>query len=158
MWTFGAQCRVDSSTAAQCLAPDAAPIPQPTAPINPGPGLQPGQGTGFVGPLTNFQVSDVPSNFDYSFRAGIFAGDYDVVTVTRTDAYVHFTDARNGRSSGNATSPGGAQPGRNPACEQSDVFLDKYRSSGVNPSGRAEGTDALFLVTPCPSGVTEERG
>ena len=63
------------------------------------------------------------------------------------------TDARNGRSSGGpaggATFP--SQPGRNPACEQSDVFFDVW-GSNTNGDGQNSpaGADALFLVTPCP--------
>jgi hypothetical protein len=133
------------------MARGAAVIPQPTAPINPGSGPQPGQGPTFLGPLENFGVSDVPSNFDYSFRAGIFAGDYDVVAVQDERAYSHFTDARNGRSSRD-------QEGRNPACEQSDVFFDSWRASGrASGQDRASESDSVFLVTPCPDDI-KDRG
>jgi hypothetical protein len=158
VWTWGANCDVDRSAASECMAAGATTIPQPAAPIDPGADPVPGQGPTFLGPFDNFGVSDVPSNFDYSFRAGIFAGDYDVVTVEDDRAYAHFTDARNGRSSGNPTSPAGAQPGRNPACEQSDVFYDSWGASG-----RAQGqnnpsrSDSLFLVTACPKDMQDHR-
>ena len=63
------------------------------------------------------------------------------------------TDARNGRSSGGpaggATFP--SQPGRNPACEQSDVFFDVCGSDRTrNGQDSPSPSDALFLVTPCP--------
>lgn len=158
VWTWGAHCDVKTSNATECLAPGAAAIPQPVAPIDPGADPVPGQGPSFLGPFENFGVSDVPSNFDYSFRAGIFAGDYDVVAVEAGRAHSHFTDARNGRSSGNPTSPAGAQPGRNPACEQSDVFHDSWSASG-KPQGqnRSEKSDELFLVTPCPSDIKDKK-
>ncbi|HEX6130587.1 MAG TPA: sialidase family protein, partial [Actinomycetota bacterium] len=98
VWYWAAQCDVTQSNATACVAPTAAPIPQPTAPVNPGNELFPEQR---VFPFANFVVSDVPSNFDYSFRAGIFAGDYTQIAVADKDNTVWglFTDARNGRSS-----------------------------------------------------------
>ena len=78
----GRQCEVKRSTASECLAPTAAVIPQPTGLINPS-GPFPGAGPSSVGQLDNFGVSDVPSNYDYSFRAGIFAGDYESLAVSR---------------------------------------------------------------------------
>jgi hypothetical protein len=158
VWTWGAHCDVASSDATACLAPGAAAIPQPTTLVDPGADPVPGQGPSFLGPLENYGVSDIPSNFDYAFRAGIFAGDYDVVTVQSNRAYAHFTDARNGRSSGNASSPAGAQPGRNPACEQSDVVFDSWSVVG-KPSGQnsAQGSDALFLVTACPDDIKDKN-
>jgi hypothetical protein len=152
VWTWGAQCEVEHSTTSECLAPDAAVIPQPTGPVNPS-GPFPGAGPSSVGPWDNFGISDVPSNYDYSFRAGIFAGDYESVAVFGNKAYTLMTDARNGRSSGGpaggATFP--SQPGRNPSCEQSDVFFDSW---GSNDDAHGQNTpsagDAAFLVTPCP--------
>ena len=98
-------------------------------------------------------MSDVPSNYDYTFRAGIFAGDYESVAVSRNRAHTLMTDARNGRSSGGpaggATFP--SQPGRNPACEQSDVFYDSWESDDdAHGQDRPSRDDAAFLVTPCP--------
>ena len=69
---------------------------------------------------------------DYSFRAGLFMGDYDQVSYPNfpqlqnrhdDDAVAIWTDARNGRGSGAPTS---FQAGRNPACEQADMFLDFF--------------------------------
>jgi hypothetical protein len=172
-WFWGAQCTitktalVDATTSAlpaaarECTAPGAEVIEQPEAfffffdePV-------PGSGPEFVGPLRNFGVSDVPSNMDYSFRSGLFVGDYNNVAVTPTDtkAYGFWTDARNGRSSGG---PGGSpipapsQPGRNPVCEQADVMVDEYSSEGGSGGQDAPKPlqDSLFLVTPCPRAMT----
>lgn len=119
---------------------------QPVRPV-------PGAGPSFAGPFANFGISDVPSNVDYCFRAGIFCGDYESVAVGGSRAYTLMTDARNGRSSGGpaggATFP--SQPGRNPTCEQSDVFVDGWSANG--PAAGQDTpmkSDALFLVTPCP--------
>jgi hypothetical protein len=143
VWTWGAQCQVSHANSTECLAPGASVIPQPSAPVDPGPDPVPGQGASYLGTLRNFKISDVPSNFDYSFRAGLFAGDYENVAVEGPFAYATWTDARNGRSSRN-------QPGRNPICEQSDVFLDIY-SATYGGSGGSAGSLTPFLVTPCPS-------
>jgi hypothetical protein len=151
VWFWGAQCTVSASNATTCMAPGAAAIPQPTAPINPGADPVPGQGNQFLGPLRNFGISDFPSNWDYTFRAGIFAGDYNNVAVTPNDtkAYGYWTDARNGRSSGG---PGSPQPGRNPICEQSDVMVDEYSSEGGSGGQeQPKPEDSMFLVTACPA-------
>jgi hypothetical protein len=161
VWTWGAQCTVASSNATSCVAPAASLITSPGAPVNPGVGdIPPGAGPTFLGNWRNFGISDVPSNYDYSFRAGIFAGDYEVVAVEGNDAYAHFTDARNGRSSGGpaggATFP--SQPGRNPACEQSDTFVEHYPSKGsAYGQDDPKSSDSLFLVTPCPGDGTHEE-
>jgi hypothetical protein len=155
VWTWAAQCRVDDSSQTlgrACLAPTAAEIPQPSGPIAPGNALFPEQ---TVFPFRNFQVSDVPSNFDYCFRAGIFCGDYESIAVSNDDggaqAWTVFTDARNGRSSGGPA--GGtsfpSQPGRNPICEQSDAWVDRFSASNGGRGGSA-GNITPFLITPCP--------
>jgi hypothetical protein len=166
VWTWAAQCKVRSSTLAagqDCVAPGATVIPQPTAPVNPGPTPPPGAGSSFTGTFRNFKVSDVPSNFDYCFRAGLFCGDYESIAVSHgggrhgdgdddeARAWVLFTDARNGRSSGGPAGGGTfpSQPGRNPACEQSDVFVDSFSASFGGRGGTA-GPIGPFLVTPCP--------
>lgn len=143
VWTWGAQCRVSQPDSRECLAPSATTIAQPAAPVDSGNDPVPGQGDGYLGTLRNFQISDVPSNFDYSFRAGIFAGDYENVAVSGEKAYASWTDARNGRSSR-------TQVGRNPICEQSDAFVAVYNSMNGGSGGRA-GTIDPFLVTPCPA-------
>ena len=153
VWTWGAQCEIKRGTTSECLAPTAAVIPQPTGLVNPS-GPFPGSGPSSVGPWDNFGISDVPSNYDYSFRAGIFAGDYESVAVQGNSAYTLMTDARNGRSAGGpaggSTIP--SQPGRNPACEQSDVFFDSWESDkNAKGQDKPSGDDALFLVTPCPA-------
>jgi hypothetical protein len=156
VWTWGANCRITSSNASSCVAPAAGVIPQPGGPVNPAPtDIPPGAGPTYTGPWRNYGVSSVPSNYDYSFRAGIFAGDYESVALDENRVYTLMTDARNGRSSGGpaggATFP--SQPGRNPACEQSDVFFDSWRSN--SPDAEAQNSplshDSLFLVTPCPT-------
>lgn len=155
VWTWGANCTVGSSNATSCVAPAASLITSPPAPVNPSvTDIPPGAGPTFLGNWDNFGISDVPSNYDYSFRAGIFAGDYESVAVEKNRAYTLMTDARNGRSSGGpaggATFP--SQPGRNPACEQSDVFFDSWGSNqDAHGQEKASKDDALFLVTPCPT-------
>jgi hypothetical protein len=162
VWTWGAQCTVKVSNATECLAPGAAVITAPGAPPNPPAGFVPGQGPAFLGRYHNFGISDFPSNYDYSFRGGIFAGDYDVVATVDDDTkvYSHFTDARNGRSSGGPA--GGpappSQPGRNPICEQSDVMVDEYSSESADAGQKQpKKEDAMFLVTPCPADSGETR-
>ncbi len=158
VWRFGGVCSVtttgtvtqDTTTipesASQCIVPTAGIITQPTAPINPGDEPFPQQ---TVFPFKNFTLSDVPNNWDYSFRGGIFAGDYDVVAVDNTGtAWATWTDARNGRSSRN-------QPGRNPLCEQSDAFFELYGAAGGGSLKPAQPTDDLFLVTPCPAEMAD---
>ncbi len=152
VWTWGANCDVDESKLTECVAPGAELIPQPTEPIDPD-GPYPGAGPTFTGPFDNFGVTDVPSNFDYCFRAGIFCGDYESIAVEDRRAYTLMTDARNGRSSGGPAGGGSfpSQPGRNPTCEQSDVFVDDWSASGrAFGQSKARDEDALFLVTPCP--------
>jgi hypothetical protein len=48
------------------------------------------------GSWTDVRASDISSNFDFAFRAGIFVGDYSGIAATREYAYPFFTDARNG--------------------------------------------------------------
>ena len=163
VWRFGAICSVTTTAtvttgtttipadARQCIAPTAEIIRQPSGPVMPGNALFPEQ---TVFPLRNFTLSDVPSNWDYCFRAGIFCGDYDVVAIGPDQtAWAVWTDARNGRSSGGPTSP---QPGRNPACEQSDAFVDLYSSQSGGTVKNAQQTDELFLVTPCPTDMQDK--
>jgi hypothetical protein len=167
-WFWGAGCRVTSTAtvteddagdipaaASQCLAPAADVIPQPIAPQNPGDDPVPGQGEEFVGPFDNQVISDVPSNHDYSFRGGVFMGDYSAVAYPnvaagQTDtgqAVALWTDSRNGRGSAGEASQ---QPGRNPGCEQSDVFLDFFNPLHSNSGQSATQGMEHFLVTPCP--------
>jgi len=142
VWHAAAQCQVTASESGECLSESATVIPQPDGPVDPGEGPAPGQNQPDA-PLGNLIVSDTPSNFDYGFRAGIFLGDYNNVTVVGGEAITLWTDARNGRSSRQ-------QPGRNPGCEQADVFLDRYDALNGTNDATARRTDALFLVTPCP--------
>ncbi|HJV05005.1 MAG TPA: sialidase family protein [Actinomycetota bacterium] len=170
-WFWGAGCRITRTAtvteadagylppaARQCLAPSADVIPKPTEPPNPGPDPVPGQGQEYVGPFHNQVISDVASNHDYSFRGGIFMGDYSAVAypnVARgggTDqAAAFWTDSRNGRGSGGEASQ---QPGRNPGCEQSDVFLDFFNPLRTNNGQSATRGMELFDVTPCPGDAT----
>jgi hypothetical protein len=170
VWRWGANCQITVSASRQCLAPGAEVVPQPSDQClelviedgeiidvvpglaecsNPGEDPVPGQGEEFLGPFDNFGVSDVPSNYDYSFRAGIFAGDYDNTEVVGEHAWGTWTDARNGRSSRN-------QAGRNPACEQSDVFVDDWAAAGqAAGQNKPRATDELFLVTLCPTDIAD---
>jgi hypothetical protein len=164
VWNFGAQCSVTETptlsgpmteipaSARQCVAPEAALITSPTAPINPPSLTIPPGASQSAFPLRNFNVSDTAANWDYTFRAGIFAGDYNNVTIGADNtAWAFWTDARNGRSSR-------MQPGRNPICEQSDVFDDEYssQSAGTVRNSATQGMDA-YLVTPCPL-QAQDRG
>ena len=81
----------------------------------------------------------------------IFCGDYTQLAVADADNTVWglYTDARNGRSSR-------TQAGRNPACEQADVFLDRWNSQSGGSAGKAANTDELFLVTPCPTDIQDK--
>jgi hypothetical protein len=157
VWNFGAQCSVTTTAAVtattttipagarQCLGNEAAIVPVPTAAPNPPSGAVIPGGAQTVFPFRNFNVSDVASNWDYTFRAGIFAGDYNNVAVgPDSTAWAFWTDARNGRSARQ-------EPGRNPICEQSDVFDDEYsaNSAGTVRNAATQGMD-LYLVTPCP--------
>ncbi len=175
VWYWGATCKITHAEtvsqtttgpvpagASQCVAPEAVVNPTVATGFDPGSGPVPGQNQNSdTLPFRNFQISDVGSNFDYSFRAGIFAGDYSgnssgpTVGQTRfgenvdngSDAIAVWTDARNGRGSGAPTS---FQPGRNPICEQSDVFF-KFYSAHNTPevaNGHA-GDSTAFLVAPC---------
>jgi hypothetical protein len=142
LWYWGGNCEVEDANSTECVAPTAGTITQPTAPINPTNAPFPTQ---TVFPFDNFGISDTGYNWDYCFRAGIFCGDYENVFIDqRNRAWAMWTDARNGRSSR-------AQAGRNPACEQSDVFADVFPASG-RASGQNDprSTDQLFAVTPCP--------
>lgn len=148
-WFWGAQCRIAASDDQQqtgvdpngCVLSNTL-LPQPTAPVNPGEAPQSGQNQSRF-PFRNFVISDVPSNMDYAFRAGIFIGDYNNVAVRGGTAIGFWTDARNGRSTR-------SQPGRNPICEQSDVYLDRYAARGAMSDTGARSTDALFLKANCP--------
>jgi hypothetical protein len=158
VWNFGAQCAITttatvtaSSTsipaaAKQCLGNEAAIVQQPSAPPNPASGEVPLGGAQTVFPFRNFNVSDTPSNWDYTFRAGIFAGDYNNVAIGGDHtAWAFWTDARNGRSAR-------SEAGRNPICEQSDVFDDQYsaENGGTVHTAAATKDMALYLATPCP--------
>src|SRR5436190_7358365 len=89
VWYWGAQCSITTTAtvttgnttvpgaASQCVAPEAVVNPTGVTGFNPGAGPIPGNGQNpKTLPFRNFQISDTPSNFDYTFRAGIFAGDY----------------------------------------------------------------------------------
>ena len=49
------------------------------------------------------------------------------------------------------------QPGRNPICEQSDVFFDRYNLStqGGDNGNHGGHADQSFLVAPCPTGIQD---
>jgi hypothetical protein len=187
VWYWGASCKITETAtvslpvtstgavpaaAKQCVAPGAVVNPTAATGFNPGAGPVPGQNQpSNTVPFRNFQISDVGSNFDYSFRAGLFAGDYSGNTSGpivggnsngndegngSSLAAAFWTDARNGRGSGTPTS---TQPGRNPICEQSDVFFDTYnlKAEGGNGNGNNGHADSSFLVAPCPVGIQSPR-
>ena len=115
-----------------------------------------------VFPFRNFTISDVPSNHDYAFRAGIFIGDYNNVAIgPDNEAWAFWTDSRNGRSSQVPAGLPGTRTfasGRNPACEQSDVFVDHFSARSALSARHAAKSDALFLVTPCPTAAVDKHG
>jgi hypothetical protein len=161
VWFWGGACTVRTADSRECVSSTATVVPQPSSPCldpritgntcsNPSVGLNPLAAITST-PFDNFQISDVPSNWDYSFGNGIFAGDYSGLAVQGNRAYTIWTDARNGRGSGNPTNPATSQPGRNPACEQSDVFYDSFATSGTGVRGH-EGDFTPFLVSPCVPG------
>jgi hypothetical protein len=181
VWFWGATCKITSTVnvsstgtgpvpagARQCVAPEAVVNPTVATGFDPGAGPIPGNGQNSATlPFKNFQVSDVPSNWDYTFRAGIFAGDYtgnvtgsiDPALTSKGDdpnrdkAYGLWTDARNGRGSGGGT-PQDTQPGRNPICEQSDVFFDSLKGPD-----KGKSTDLTpWLDTPCPLAMQDKHG
>jgi hypothetical protein len=176
VWYWGAQCTITQtatvtasnttvpSGASQCVAPEAVVNPTGVTGFNPGAGPIPGNGQNTSTlPFQNFQISDIGTNWDYSFRAGLFAGDYSgnasgsTVTGDDTQTAALFTDARNGRGSGDPTS---TEPGRNPICEQSDVFFDRYTSSGGGKKHADENggkADSSFIVAPCPADIKDKK-
>lgn len=163
VWNFGAQCTITTTAtvtattttipaaAKQCLGNEAAVVPVPTTAPNPASGaVIPGQNSTLL-PFGNFNVSDTASNWDYTFRAGIFAGDYNNVAVGADGTvWAFWTDARNGRSARQ-------QAGRNPICEQSDVFIDTYSSNGGGTvrNSATQGME-LYLATPCPLAMQDK--
>jgi hypothetical protein len=185
VWYWGGSCKISQTTtvsqattgpvpagAKQCVAPEAIVNPTVATGFNPGAGPIPGNGQNArTLPFRNFQISDVGTNFDYTFRAGLFAGDYsgnssgpivngatghgDDGDDNGGQAAAFWTDARNGRGSGDPTS---TQPGRNPICEQSDVFFDHYSLGGDKNDNNDRGhADQSFLVAPCPTGIQDKR-
>ena len=147
VWFFGGSCSVNTPNSRDCVAPEAGTITQPTGPVNPTSGTVPPGATQSTFPLKNVQLQDVPNNWDYTFRAGIFAGDYSGVSAGKNStAWTIWTDARNGRSSRN-------ELGRNPACEQSDVFGSPF-SFGDESNGNGNsrvGDLNSWAVALCPT-------
>jgi hypothetical protein len=179
-WFWGGRCKITETEtvsqagtgpvpagASQCVAPEAVVNPTVATGFNPAPGPVPGNDQNSATlPFKNFQVSDVPSNWDYSFRAGLFAGDYTGNATGSVDPNLNkngqdpnadsalglWTDARNGRGSGGAAASD-LEPGRNPICEQSDVFFDRLTASG----GGGAGDLTPFLDTPCPLSMQDTK-
>lgn len=148
VWFFGATCQVTKPTGSECTSPIGT-LTQPTGPSTDFDNTVYSTQKSF--PFQNFQISDNPSNWDYSFGNGVFAGDYSGVSAIGGRGYALWTDARNGRGSFSGTNH---QPGRNPACEQSDVFFDSFSLKGNGLQPHAASTDQLFDVTPCPLDMT----
>ncbi len=176
VWYWGAQCQITQTQtvsssgpvpagAKQCLAPEAVVNPTGVTGFDPGAGPVPGNGQDTATlPFRNFQISDLGSNYDYSFRAGLFAGDYTGNTAGPKNpngderggeqTMAVWTDARNGRGSGGPTN---LQSGRNPICEQSDVFSQRYSSENGGNGSKGNPADSVkyFSVTPCPSDIKD---
>lgn len=146
---WGGICRVSAADSRDCVAKEATRYTgSPSGPVDPGRDPVPGQHQSTF-PFKNFSISDNPYNLDYSFRAGIFMGDYENVSVFDGQATAMWTDSRNGRSSKD-------QIGRNPICEQSDAFVDSYDAvRGTGTRATASASDEKFLVTPCPADATD---
>jgi hypothetical protein len=147
VWFWGATCSVQRPNSRDCVAPDAGTITQPTAPVDPVSGTVPPGAAQSTFPLRNVQLLYVPNNWDYTFRAGIFAGDYSGVAAGNDDtAWTIWTDARNGRSSRN-------ELGSNPACEQSDIFGTPFSFNSGGHGGSAGRTGDLesWAVALCPA-------
>jgi hypothetical protein len=178
VWYWGGQCQVKETAtvhqtgsgpvpkaASDCVAPEAVVNPSAATGFDPGAGPVPGNGQNSATlPFRNFQISDVGSNFDYTFRAGLFAGDYSGNAAGPKNpngkekgdkTMAVFTDARNGRGSGG---PLTLQPGRNPICEQSDVFFDVFGADngGNGAKGKAQDSVDAFSVTPCPTDIKDK--
>ena len=172
---WGATCQITSTAtvsqtgtgpvpaaASQCVAPEAVVNPSVATGFNPGAGPVPGNGQSSATlPFRNVQIADVDTNWDYSFRAGIFAGDYSgnasgptVTGDSNGKTAAVFTDARNGRGSGAPTS---LEPGRNPICEQSDVYFDWFNANGQGGGGGHGNADPAFLVAPCPADIQDKH-
>jgi hypothetical protein len=178
-WFWGGRCKITATEtvsqtttgpvpagASQCVAPEAVVNPTVATGFNPGPGPVPGNNQNSATlPFNNFQVSDVPSNWDYTFRAGLFGGDYTMNATgsinpnlkngddpNANKMYGLWTDARNGRGSGGAAASD-LEPGRNPICEQSDVFFDKLTAAG----GGGAGDLTPWLDTPCPLAMQDHK-
>ncbi len=134
VWFFGGTCTVSEPGSRDCVAPEAGTITQPANnTTNPTSGTVPPGGTQSSFPFRNTQLQDVPNNWDYTFRAGIFAGDYSGVAAGKNNtAWTIWTDSRNGRSSR-------TELGRNPGCEQSDIFGTQF--SGGGNDGHGDGGD-----------------
>ena len=118
------------------------------------------------GPFRSIRRTTTPSTADRS-RSGIsgfvpvqpglllqgrdLRGDYENVQVDQDgNVWAMWTDARNGRSSR-------TQTGRNPACEQSDAWADRY--SQHSDAHGAESTPArrtrpVRTSPPCPTDAT----
>jgi len=152
VWFFGAKCSVTTADSRDCEAPEATTSPQPTNLVNPASGTVPPGAAQATFPFKNLQLQDVPNNWDYTFRAGIFAGDYSGVTTNADEkAWAVWTDSRNGRSSRN-------ELGRNPACEQSDIFSAVVNLIGVNtqPGGNTPGELNAFASAQCPTAAVDD--
>lgn len=148
-WFWGGVCSVERPDSRECTAAEATVNAQPTGPVDPGPDPVPGQGQRSF-PFRNYTISDSPYNLDYAFRAGIFMGDYENVDIVGNDAAASWTDSRNGRSSR-------TQFGRNPICEQSDAFFDRFNArSGARGADKASKADSAYLVTPCPNDIRDK--
>ena len=91
VWYWGAQCKITQTTTVSMAGTGPGPgrrvavrgarggrEPDASRPgLNPGAGPVPGNGQNSATlPFRNFQISDWGTNYDYSFRAGLFAGDY----------------------------------------------------------------------------------
>ena len=176
-WRWGAGCKVERTPSRECVARDAAVIPQPTSPAEPGSGAGARAGSGLPRAVRQpgaagralelrLRVPGRPvhrrlrrsrptrTSRMHGRRGGDGDDDDDDDGGAARSRVAVWTDARNGRGSGAPTTP---QPGRNPACEQSDVFLDFFNPLRRDTSDAvSEAEEELFLVAACPGDVTED--
>ena len=152
VWYWGGGCSVNASNATACVAPTAAAIPQPAAPVNPGNELFPDSDGVPVRQLHRLGRA-------VELRLLVQSGPLRRATTRRWQSPIErstvwglFTDARNGRSSR-------TQSGRNPACEQSDVFLDSGtpRVADPRPMRRARTTVPGHAVPDRHPGLSGSR-
>ena len=176
VWYWGAQCRITPTAtvsqtttgpvpagATQCVAPEAVVNPTVATGFDPGAGPVPGNGQNSA-TLPFKQLPDLGRGHRTSTTRSERGSSRATTAATRAGPIVR---RRRERRSGlrvldrrperaRLRHPTTTQPGRNPICEQSDVFFDRYSLDGHgNDNGGNGHADSSFLVAPCPSGIQD---